>query len=211
MNKLIKKAHVFILLWVVYSTYTFYEDHVEKLEEIKGRAPIIRNKIKRKRKELKELQNYLKDIEEAKKMIEKVAQENERIQKKFPTSINDSENLSLLSSLSNKLNILNLKLTPKEEKMEGFYFSKAYNLSATGTFLQFLIFLEKISDRKDKLMNIGEIEFKKSNVKNKGRFQLIDANINLIVYRYNSSFKEDRGIEKIEKGIKKKKKVKKKS
>ena len=54
MNKLIKKAHVFILLWVAYSTYTFYEDHVEKLEEIKGRVPIMRNKIKRKRKELKE-------------------------------------------------------------------------------------------------------------------------------------------------------------
>ena len=56
-----------------------------------------------------------------------------------------------------------------------------------------------------------EIEFKKSNVKNKGRFQLIDANINLIVYWYNSSFKEYRGIDKIEKGLKKKKKIKRKS
>ena len=211
MNKLIQKTHVFILLWVAYTSYSFYETHIEKLEEIKNRVPVMRNKIKRKRKELKELQNYLKDIEEAKKQIEKVAQENERIQKKFPTSINDSENLSLVSSLANKLNILNLKLTPKEEKKKGFYFSKVYNLTGTGTFLQFLILLEKISDRKDKLMNIGQIELKRSNVRNKGRFQLIDANINLIVYRYNSSFKEDRGIDKIETGLKKKKKIKRKS
>ena len=103
-------------------------------------------------------------LKKPKKMIEKVAQENERIQKQFPTKINDSENLGMVSSMANKLNILDLKLTPKDEENKGFYFTKIYNLKGTGTFLQFLILLEKIGDRKDKLMNIGQLNFSKNQI-----------------------------------------------
>jgi prefoldin subunit 5 len=199
----------------VYSVFLVYESHTNSLDEIKERVPVLKKKIKRKKKELKELQTYLKDVEEAKKMIEKVALENEKIQKTFPSTINDSENLTMLSSLVSKLNILNLKLIPGDEKNKGFYFTKSYKLKATGTFLQFLILLEKIGEKKERLMNIGELEFIKSNVKNKGRFQLIDVKINLIVYRYNASFKEERGIYKIENDLNntrsKTKKIKKKT
>ena len=205
MAKILSKLHVFILLWVVYSVFDKYESHSSKITEIQNRIPIIKNKIKRKNKELKDLQRFLKDVEKAKKMIEKVAQENERIQRQFPSRINDSENLGMVSSMVNRLNILDLKLTPKEEENKGFYFIKRYNLKATGTFLQFLILLEKIGEKKDKLMNIGDLTFKKSNIKNKGRYQLIDVDMNLLVYRYNNNFKEDRGIDKIEKEIKNKK------
>ena len=205
MAKILSKLHFFILLWVVYSVFDKYESHSSKITEIQNRIPIIKNKIKRKNKELKDLQRFLKDVEKAKKMIEKVAQENERIQRQFPSRINDSENLGMVSSMVNRLNILDLKLTPKEEENKGFYFIKRYNLKATGTFLQFLILLEKIGEKKDKLMNIGDLTFKKSNIKNKGRYQLIDVDMNLLVYRYNNNFKEDRGIDKIEKEIKNKK------
>tara|TARA_B100000683_G_C12372096_1_gene507620 strand:+ start:256 stop:903 length:648 start_codon:yes stop_codon:yes gene_type:complete len=210
MAKILSKLHFFILLWVVYSVFDKYESHSTKITEIQNRIPIIKNKIKRKNKELKDLQRFLKDVEKAKKMIEKVAQENERIQRQFPSRINDSENLGMVSSMVNRLNILDLKLTPKEEENKGFYFIKRYNLKATGTFLQFLILLEKIGEKKDKLMNIGDLTFKKSNIKNKGRYQLIDVDMNLLVYRYNNNFKEDRGIDKIEKEIKNKKTKRKK-
>jgi len=210
MTKLISRLHIFILLWVVFNVFEKYDSHTTKTTEIESRIPIIENKIKRKNKELRDLQKFLKDVEKAKKMIERVAQENERIQRKFPSKINDSENLSMVSSMVNRLNILDLKLTPKEEEDKGFYFIKRYNLKATGTFLQFLILLEKIAEKKEKLMNIGDLIFKKSNIKNKGRYQLIDADINLLVYRYNNDFKEDRGIDKIEKEIKNKKTKRKK-
>ena len=205
MSKIVGKLHIFILLWVAFSVFEKYESHNSKVEEIENRIPIIKSKIKRKRKELKDLNKFLKDVEKAKKMIEKVAQENERIQKKFPIKINDSDNLGMVSSMANRLNILDLKLTPKDEENKGFYFTKTYNLKATGTFLQFLILLEKIGEKKDKLMNVGTLEFKKSNVKNKGRYQLIDVDMNLVVYRYNNEFKEDRGIDKIKKDLKNKK------
>ena len=211
MAKILSKLHIIILLWVVYSVFEKYELYTSQINEVQKRIPIIKNKIKRRNKDLKDLQKFLKDVEKAKKMIEKVAQENERIQRQFPTRINDSENLGIVSSMVTRLNILDLKLTPKDEENKGFYFIKTYNLKATGTFLQFLILLEKIGDKKDKLMNIGELTFKKSNLKNKGRYQLIDVDMNLLVYRYNSDFKEDRGIDKIESEIKNKKVKRKKT
>ena len=67
-----------------------------------------------------------------------------------------------------------------------------------------LIFFEKIG-ASERLLNIKSVEIRRSEEKQRGRFQLINANVTIEAYRYNKDHKEDRGIDKIESSFKDKK------
>ena len=213
MTGLVNKFWLLIILYTGYEVYMAYEAHGEKLIAEERRVPQIKKQIKKAEKEKAQLKQYFEDIEEAKKRIEKVAQEVERLQRQFPLEISDTENLELISSIAESLNIKNIFLKPGTEQSKDFYISKLYNVKAEGTFLQFVIFLEKIAEA-ERLMNIRDISLHALKRKQKGRFQLIQGEVNIETYKYNPNFREDRGIESIskkfvDKNPKKKKKKKK--
>ncbi|MBI2521587.1 MAG: type 4a pilus biogenesis protein PilO [Bdellovibrio sp.] len=201
MTALIGKIWLFIMLWTGYSVYTKYEEHSEALRIAQDELPTIHAQIVKKQKEKKDLENYFADIEEAKEKIEKVANEIERLQQQFPAEISDTDNLSMISSLAEILNIKQIFLSPGMEEDKGFYFTKLYNVKAAGTYLQLLIFLEKIGEAK-RLLNVHDMKLTKIEKKQKGRFQLINVEMNIGVYRYNPNYKESRGIDEIEKASK---------
>jgi hypothetical protein len=60
---------------------------------------------------------------------------------------------------------------------------------------------EKIAENQ-RILNISDLYFKKLEQPQRSKFQLIDGEFNLEAYRYNSAYKEDRGIEEIEKQFK---------
>lgn len=196
-TSIVSKLHWIIILYTLYTVYGMYEEHQERLEMAKSRIPVVKGQIIKANKEKLQLKDYFRDIEKAKKRIEAVAAEVEKLQRKLPADILDAENLDLLSNEAKDLNIKNVSLSPQEEVDEGFYYSKKYNLKGTGTYLQFLILLERIS-MVERLLNISKISLKKSKDKQKGRFQLIDVDMIVESYRYNANFKEDRGIREIE-------------
>jgi Tfp pilus assembly protein PilO len=198
MNALISKIWILILAYGGFEAWTIYEAHQEKMTSLEGSIPRIQNQINRAKKEKKQIKSYLRDIEEAKKNIELVAQEVEKLQKKLPESIKDAENLNLIRKIAEGLNIKSIYLSPGTEENKGFYFTKRYEFKGTGTFLQLLIFFEKIG-ASERLLNIREIELKKSDKKQRGRFQLTNAKVIVEAYRYNPDHKEDRGIGDIEK------------
>lgn len=208
MMAIVSRLWLFILLGTAYQTYTKFEEHQLNIENLNNQIPAVQNSITRAKKERKQLENYFADIEEAKQRIQKVRDDVEKIQRQFPSEISDTENISMLSSIAESLNIKNVSLSPNPEEMKGFYFSKAYNVKAEGTFLQFLIFLERISEA-PRLMNIKDIKLAQKSNKQKGRFQVINAEVVVEVYRYNQAHREDAGIDEIEKkfeqGIKPKK------
>ena len=96
-------------------------------------------------------------------------------------------------------------LSPGREENKGFYFTKRYELKGNGTFLQFLILLEKIAEN-ERILNIKTLNLKKSDKKQRGRFQVINTSINIEAYRYNPSHREDRGIKAIDASLNDKKK-----
>lgn len=161
------------------------------------RIPALENKIRKSKKQKKQLAQYFKDIEKAKERIEKVAEEVEALQKKLPNNISDTQNLELIKGVAEGLNIKNVFLTPGNEENKGFYLTKRYEFNGTGTYLQFLVFFEKIAEN-DRLLNITSLTMSKTKKKQRGRFQLINCAANIIAYRYNPDHKEDRGIEAIE-------------
>ncbi len=167
--------------------------------------PAVTAKINKSKREKKQLTAYLKDVEAAKERIELVAQEVEKIQRKLPDTVDDTKNLSLLKNLAEKLNIRSIYLTPLDEITKGFYIAKRYSLKASGTFLQFLMLMEQIGSTQT-ILNVKRISLENQQEKQRGRFQIIDADIIIETYRYNSDYKESRGIEEIEKELADKKK-----
>lgn len=200
MGKLLSFTHIFILLWTSWEVWTKYDNHVNAMENLTDRIPIFQQKIKKINKQLASLKTYYKDIDAAKEKIEKVAEKVEAIQRQFPNTISDAENLQLFSELTKGINIKDVYLTPEREDVKGFYITKEYALKASATYLQFLVFLEYLESR-EKLFNIKSISLSQSSQKQRGRFQLVDGDIRILAYRYNQAYKEDRGYEKIEQDL----------
>ncbi len=197
MASLISKIYLIIILYTCWSVYEKYENYNTKVASLGSQVPVLKARFKKKEKEKKQLESYYDDIENAKHKIERVAQEIEKIQKQLPSEISDTDNLSLISKLAEDLNIKNIFLAPGQEEDKSFYFTKLYNIKGSGTFLQWLVFLEKIGAN-ERLLNIHNIKMVQSTMRQRGRFQLINAEMNVEVYRYNPNFKEDRGITEIE-------------
>lgn len=177
--------------------YTLYENFIQEEELSSTQVPVLQAKLQKKQKEKRQLKDYYNDIEEAKQKIELVAAEVEKIQKKFPSEISDTENLMVIKNSAESLNIKNVFLTPSIEENKGFYFIKKYEFKGMGTYLQFLMFFDKIS-QSEKLLNVRNIKLAKSQTKQRGRFEVIECQAVLEAYRYNPDYKEDRGIEQIE-------------
>ncbi len=177
---------------------------------MQGQIPALTAKINKNKREKKQLSTYLKDVEAAKERIELVATEVEKIQKKLPDTVDDTKNLSLLKNLAEKLNIKSIYLTPLDEITKGFYIAKRYSMKASGTYLQFLMLMEQIGNAQS-ILNVKRIALENQQEKQRGRFQIINADIIIETYRYNTGYKESRGIEDIEKSLNAKKKAKKPS
>ncbi len=211
MKTLLEKMHWLIFFYTIFSGYQMYTGHDEMYAEQVARLPVLDNKIKKSKKKVLDLKRYFSDIEVAKKNIERVALEVEKVQKRLPNNIADSENLSLITEIAENINMKEIFIKPGNEIDKGFYFIKNYVLAAEGTYLQALVFFEKIAESK-RLLNIKNIKFEKIKKKfQRARLKLMKIRVTVQAYKYNSDFKEERGIEEIEKGFQNKKKpVKKK-
>jgi hypothetical protein len=66
----------------------------------------IQKSLTRNKKTEREIKQYYNNIEEEKNKIEKVASEIEKMQQLLPSEVSDAENISLLRSMAEEINIL---------------------------------------------------------------------------------------------------------
>lgn len=198
MDKLLKNLHWFIILLALFNMVTYYMDHEEKYESMLGQQESAERELQKNKKTKRDIANFYKNIKEAKDKIERVALEIERTQQLLPSEISDTENIGLLRRIADDVNIKEVSITPENEVDRGFYFARQYRFKAKATYLQFLIMFEKISENK-RILNVGQLNFKKLDQPQRSKFQLISGEFILEAYRYNSNYKEDRGINQIEK------------
>ncbi len=201
MAKLLKNLHWFIIALALFNFYQAYTTADEHFANITSQEEIKREELAKNKKTVREISNYYSNIKEEKEKIERVAKEIEKMQQLLPSEISDSENINLLRKLADDINIKELSIVPENESDRGFFIARKYRLKAKATFLQFLIMFEKISENK-RILNIGESVFKITTSPQRGKFQVIDGEFVLEAYRYNAGFKEDRGIDAIEKQFK---------
>jgi Tfp pilus assembly protein PilO len=170
-----------------------YEVKVEEINQLTQQIEVAERNIRTANREKRQLEDFQKDIEEARNRVELVAQEVENIQRQLPTNIADTENLGIIRKAAEDINIRNISLSPGREIAQGFYFTKEYEFSAQGTFLQFLIFFERVGESQ-RILNINNVQISRSQIEQRGRFQLVDVKATIEAYRYNQDHREDRGF-----------------
>ncbi|MDO9183693.1 MAG: type 4a pilus biogenesis protein PilO [Bacteriovorax sp.] len=201
MNKILKNIHWIIIGFALFNMGVYFKESNDKISELTNQQETQRQTLQKSRKTKKQISNFYKDIDDAKGRIERVAVEIEKSQQLLPTDVSDTENLSLLRKMAEDVNIKELSIVPEKDEERGFYIARKYKFKAKATYLQFLIMFEKISENK-RILNVAGLFFKKLEQPQRSKFQLIDGEFTLEAYRYNSAYKEDRGIDKIEKDFK---------
>lgn len=192
-NKLISNAHMFILLYGLYGAWVMYDEHIVQYDEIVARGSGMEEEIAKAEKKVKEIQEFVKKTDEYKVRVEEVAKNIETVQKQLPAETNDTQILTFFQAEINALNIKDANFNPGKEEKSVYYISKEYNLKAKGTFLQFLIFFERIGSA-DRIYNIKSLKLSTVQDNQKGRFQIIEAEGVIQAFRFNPEFKVDRGF-----------------
>jgi len=197
MAKLLKNIHWFIILIALFNMGSYWYETNEKINEVVNQQDVEKANLQKARKTRKEISSFYQNIEEAKNRIERVAQEIEKTQQLLPSEVSDTENISLLRRMAEDVNIKEVSIMPEKDDDRGFYIARKYKFKAKATYLQFLIMFEKISQNQ-RILNVGDLSFKKLDQPQRSKFQLIDGEFTLEAYKYNANFKEERGIDKIE-------------
>jgi type IV pilus assembly protein PilO len=197
MNAIFKNLHLFILIYAAVMIYQKYDENQKTNLEMQEKQPQIQSQIQKERKEKQNLEKYFKDIQDAKERIELVAQKLEKLQRQLPEEVSDAENLNIVRNIAEAVNMKNIILSPGEDKIVDFYIAKDYRLRVTGTYLQILVFLEKLA-KQERILNVKSVTMEREKGKQRGRFVLLDSELILETFRYNKNYKEDRGIQKIE-------------
>lgn len=196
-NKLISNIHVFILLYGLYGAYILYDEHSIRMEQLNSQFPPVEAEIVNNQKKVKEIQEFVKKTEESKVRVEEVAKNIESTQKQLPAEINDSQITTFINQEISSLNIKDPQITPGVEVVSTYFISKEYKIKVKGTFLQILIFLERVGNA-TRIYNIKDLRLVNTDTIQRGRFQLITGEGTIEAFRFNPDFKVDRGFETTE-------------
>lgn len=191
-DTLIKNLHVFIFLYTAFINYELFEQKTVEVEGVKGEIASTKARLTRSKAELAKVDQFNKDLASSKQRVEEVVAEIERVQKQLPSEINDTEVQQLLNSVSSDLRMMVPNMTPKVEIPKGFYFSKEYDFTAKATFLQSLIFFEKLESlsKSNRILNVKYVRiFDDPEADNRSQFRGLKLATNIESYRYNTAFK----------------------
>jgi Tfp pilus assembly protein PilO len=193
-NKLLANVHILLLFYGLFGVYERWDAHSLAKTELESQVPTIEEKISKSKAKLKEITEFSKKAEESRARVEEVAKSIEAAQRQLPSETNDTQILGFFSKEMGLLNIKDAQLVPSGEETSTYYISKNYVLKAKGTFLQFLIFLERIGNAA-RIYNVKNLALSNSAVNQRGRFQVISVEATVQAYRFNPSFKVDRESE----------------
>lgn len=185
LNIILKNLHFIVLLYSGYLNYQAFQNFETDLKlELSNIENIQRTIIKEKKKNT-DAEKFSQNLESSKLKIKELKKQIEEVQKQLPNIISDTDVLDLFSREASNLNIKDVILKPLGEEEKDFYFSKKYSLRGQGTFLQFLIFYEKIGAQ-DRIYNISELSIAKDDKSvSKGRFQILNFETVMEAFRYN--------------------------
>jgi Tfp pilus assembly protein PilO len=199
----LSKLHLIIFLYAAWSFYSVYSDYEVQIDEIAQQKPAIEAEIKKAEKKLSQIDEFRKNVDQTKLRVNEVFGNIEKVQRQLPSEILDIEILDFLAKEGRTLNVPELDPNPKDEQPMGFYISKQYGIKGRATFLQFVVFLERINGA-ERLFNVKNFKISAPVEAQKGRFQVVDFETTIDTFKFNSSYKESSGVEEIESEFNKK-------
>ena len=202
-SKALSKLHLLIFLYGAWTFYSIYSDYEVKIDEIAQQKPSIEEDIKKAKKKLSQIDEFRKNVDQTKLRVNEVFGNIEKVQRQLPSEINDIEVLDYLSKEGRLLNVPELEPNPRDEQPMGFYISKQYSIKGRATFLQFVVFLERINGA-ERLFNVKNFKLSIPTEEQKGRFQIVNFETTIDTFKFNPSFKESSGVDEIESEFNKK-------
>lgn len=200
-NKLVANLHWIIILFSVFGYFELYEEKEVELENSGASIPVIKAKIQKAKRKISQVEKFKKNLSKSKERVEEVVKQIEKVQKQLPSDVNDTVVQTIIGDIARKLKIKEPSPAPGQETNNGFYFAKDYQFSAYGTFIQFLIFFENL-EKTERILNVKSFNLIFDPVKTKGRFPIVNLTAVVESFRYNQSYKEESGVEEIEKKFK---------
>lgn len=194
---LVKNLHWIIIAYAGFSLFTLYTEKSEAYESLRAQTPALKNKIAREKRNLSRIEEFKKNLSSTKQRVQEVVRQIEKAQRQLPSNVNDAQVQEMLSEIAEKLKMKSSRQMPGEESEQGFYFSKLYNFQARGTFLQTLIFFERLA-KAERILNVKNFSIKHSEDDARSRFQIIDFEATVESFRYNPNYTEKSGVEEIE-------------
>lgn len=191
MNIVVKYLHFIILAYCLMIGFEYQEEMSLKVNQVSEELLILEGKLERSERDLSKVKKFQENLEESKKRVNEVVAEIEKMQRQLPSDIQDTVVTGKLSDFANDLKMLNPSSAPKLEVDNKFYISKEYSFSAQATFLQVLIFFEKLENlsKSDRILNVKRL--KMINAKNadpRSRFKILDFDTTVEAYRYNNAY-----------------------
>lgn len=193
-NKIISNVHFLILAYGLYSAWIVFDEHTLRMTGVEGQFPAVHEEIANNQKKVKEMQEFVKKAEESKIRVEEVAKNIESAQKQLPAEISDNQIITFFNEEISQLNIKEPAIVPGSEVPSTYFISKDYSLKAKGTFLQFLVFFERIGNSA-RIYNVKSLKLTNSDTNQRGRFHMISAESTIEAFRFNPDFKVDRGFD----------------
>lgn len=192
-----KNLHILIILYALYGFWEFWDEHSMNMDQMNAQSQSLDSEISVAQQRLSEVQEFIKKRDEYKLRVEEVAKNIEAVQRQLPANIVDNEIINFFKGELTALNVKDADVVPGSENATTYFISKDYKLTAKATFLQMLIFFERIGTAA-RIYNISELSMDVAAGGRKGRFQVIDGSANIQAYRFNPSFKVERGVENVD-------------
>lgn len=183
-NKIIQLLPLIYLSYIAYDEFLVYQEGDVELQKVVDQVKDINSKIKQTKERNRKALEFEQNLEVSRNKVKEVAAQIENVQKQLPNSTSDSEILETFSNEANMINMKNTTITPLKEEGRDFYFAKQYDVASEGTYLQFLVFFERIG-MQDRLFNISSLMLSNSEGKHKGRFQHLKMKAVMEAFRYN--------------------------
>lgn len=196
-NILVKNLHWLIIAYAANNLFMMYTEKQEAFDNLKMQTPALKSNISREKRALSTIEEFRKNLDSTKQRVEEVVKQIEKAQRQLPSEVNDAEVQELLGGVAENLKMRNSEQFPGEEVNHGFYFAKEYQFQSKGTFLQSLIFFERLA-KAERILNVKNLAIKHVKEKVRSRFQIIDFSTKVESFRYNKNYKEKSGVEEIE-------------
>lgn len=168
-------------LYALYGAYDFWLSDTGELSRLDRRIqPLIRD-VAALNEQMSKSEEFIRKQQTVRKELDEMEAQIKAFQKRLPNEFSDTEIFQLIADEVDTINMISDELVPGKVLTYDFYEGKAYELRAKGTFLQFLVLLERLS-QKDRVMDVHDIVLKPSS--NEGGFQILEGSMNLEAFRY---------------------------
>ena len=189
---LIKNIHFFILIYTAFINYEIYEEKSQEVITQQGILDSAEVRLKKSTADLAKVDQFNKDLKASKARVSAVVKEIEKVQRQLPSEIRDAEVQGILADITGDLRMLNPESAPKDEVDQGFYFSKEFEFRVKGTFLQSLIFYEKLENlsKVGRILNVRNLKIGEDpDADKRSRFKTLVLQTVVESFRYNPNYR----------------------